>query len=116
MMSTDVDCDGCGEVFADEDDLELHPCPANPANREALTILSVTFPGCEHTVSLMAGNTLPSVCPACATGIPAGETRCEDFPCCGHGQEGCMPRPEFTKDYWLTVMSADGWEWPDYDD
>lgn len=26
--------------------------------------------------------------------------RCEDYPCCGHGQEGCEDRPEFHSEYW----------------
>ena len=27
--------------------------------------------------------------------------RCEDYPCCGHGVEGCEDRPEFHMDYYL---------------
>jgi hypothetical protein len=29
--------------------------------------------------------------------------RCEDYPCCGHGTEGCDDRPEFTAEYWDTL-------------
>ncbi len=33
--------------------------------------------------------------------------RCEDYPCCGHTDgDGCSPRQEHTKDYWLERMMA----------
>lgn len=113
MMATDIECDGCGEVFEDEDELELHPCPANPANKESLTV-SVTY-GCGHSVRVMTGKLLSASCPACAVGIPEGQTRCEDFPCCGHTDgDGCIPRPEHTSEYWLTLYAGmDVEDWPD---
>lgn len=116
-MMSDHECDGCGEVFADEDDFELHPCPANPANRRQTLTVSVVYP-CGHTVSVMVGRVLTGDCAACATGIPAGQTRCEDFPCCGHTDgDGCIPRPEHTSEYWRELYAGipvD--EWPDSDD
>lgn len=31
--------------------------------------------------------------------------RCEDFPCCGHGNEGCQDRKEFHSEYWAEKFS-----------
>lgn len=80
----------------------------------SVRIVQITFPDCSHTVSHMASKRIPEACPACATGIPEGATRCEDFPCCGHTDgDGCMPRPEHTSAYWLELsqgMSPEDWD------
>jgi hypothetical protein len=69
--------------------------------------VSVTYPDCSHTVSILTDTRIPETCPACATGIPEGATRCEDYPCCGHTDgDGCMPRPEHTSAYWSRLMST----------
>ena len=31
---------------------------------------------------------------------------CEDYPCCGHGTEGCEDRPEFHSEYWRDPARA----------
>lgn len=98
-------CLDCGEYGDDHDDDE---CPSGDTggrypdvetHNDSLTV-SVSYP-CGHSVRLLTGRTLPANCPACATGIPEGMTRCEDYPCCGHTDgDGCMPRPEHTSEYW----------------
>lgn len=91
---TDGLCDYCG---GDEFDCECE----TETTTDALTV-SVTFPDCGHTLSLLTGQRLPARCPACSQGILPGQTHCEDYPCCGHtGRDsGCMPKPEHTSEYW----------------
>lgn len=42
--------------------------------------------------------------------------RCEDYPCCGHGEDGCEPRKEHTADYWHEVFAAREARGVDWDD
>lgn len=97
-----MDC--CGD-YADECRCD-EPFTLTDRKGPAVTILPVSYP-CGHTVSVMAGQSLPANCGACAIGIPEGMTRCEDYPCCGHTDgDGCIPRPEHTSAYWSEMYSA----------
>lgn len=100
MYGPDEMMDCCGN-YADECECES----PRVAERETPITLSVTFP-CGHSVSVMTGKVLTGNCPACAIGIPEGMTKCEDYPCCGHTDGGgCIPRPEFTSEYWTELDS-----------
>lgn len=43
--------------------------------------------------------------------------KCEDYPCCGHDQDGCEDRPEYHSEYWaekfstMTEDEMDDWEY-----
>jgi hypothetical protein len=97
-------CSKCSEYM---DECECASGPVRPETPVTLT-LSVSFPDCGHTLSLLTGTTLPDSCPACSQGILPGQTRCEDYPCCGHtgADAGCMPRPEHTSAYWSRLADT----------
>lgn len=106
-------CAVCSYAY---DECECDSGPTRPEQERVEITVSVTYPQCQHTVSVLTDSRIPERCPACATGIPEGSTRCEDFPCCGHTDgDGCMPRPEHTSAYWSRLMgSMSQDEWDDY--
>jgi hypothetical protein len=105
MYDPDEIMDCCGD-YADECKCDTPFSLSRQESHSTPLTLPVSYP-CGHTISILAGKSLPANCAACAIGIPEGATQCEDYPCCGHTDGGgCIPRPEFTSEYWSELDSS----------